>query len=68
MKTSDFCRKNGLVMQNHGLGIHSDKSPIGQNMLEIKRKTHWRSVVRGNTDTHFHLLILLCTYFDAAVV
>ena len=25
IKTLTFCRKNGLVMQNYGLGIHSDK-------------------------------------------
>ena len=25
MKTLAFCRKNGLLMQNHGLAIHSDK-------------------------------------------
>jgi hypothetical protein len=23
-----LCRKNGLVMQNHGLGIHSDKNTL----------------------------------------
>ena len=39
MKTLAFCQKNGFVMQNHGLGINSVKSPIGQNMLELKRKT-----------------------------
>ena len=31
MKTLAFCRKNGLVMQNHELGVHMTK--FGQIML-----------------------------------
>ena len=38
MKILDFCRKSGLVMQNHVLGIHGDKI-WAVSMINTK-KTH----------------------------
>ena len=40
MKTLTFCRKNGLVMQNHGLGIHRDKIWADNNNLKYPKIPH----------------------------